>query len=597
MSFLSVCAALVACIVLPGFAFAYGVSGARRPFDLFWQSILFAMLVFTPIVYPAAFAAGRPSLLSVSLPVAACAAGCLLFGRGVLKSGFWNLDRSSVRLAVVCAAWFVLTSRGAALSGDRACDSDVAYFFGMMRELGFETPAKNPELAQAFLTQSGGYWFWYACIQRLSGLGTAPTLWLVGSLLVVVLFASVHRVSFGIWRSEIAAIAGVLCLWVPTEPFWFRLSFGSDLGSRPYKSFARHMAIAWYNGPALVLMLLVLGCVAWLRRSPKDVKPIVVMMVLLVLFPFHHAMYFGVTLCGLLPYVVWAVASRRLPPAVLACFFAWLPFWAAGALWPDLMLRGDPRLTLPLDGFFRDLGTTLVRHALLLPFAALGLFRAKTEGAGILASLFGVLLLPGPWAGSWNRHWQWDPLSLVVALSAGRGIAALVERPVFWQAILSSLWIIPNVALMFMSGPFGAPGSTPGAGDLACRPPAGLIEAATWLRANTAEDAVVAALPASVEGRYVEVYGERRLVFGDALHLDMVDPAPLWRPVEADMHRLFEPRPVEETRSILDRHGVDVVVVSCDESRRCPRIAEALPVRFSAGAIRILAARPSVFSQ
>lgn len=590
-SLVSVLAALVFCIGLPGFAFARGISGARRPLDLFWQSILFAMLVFTPIVYPVAFATGRPSFLSVSLPVVVFAVGCLLLGRGILKDGFWNQSRPSPWLWGACATWFVLTLRGNALSGDRACDSDLAYMFGMVRELAFETPARNPELAGALLTQSSGYWFWYACIQRFSGLATAHTLWLAGSLIAVVLAATMHRVSWTIWRSEVAAIAGVLFMWIPTEPFWLRLLSGDAVGARPYKSFARNLSIAWYDGPALVLMLLVLGSVVWLRRSPKDPKPIIVMMMLLVFFPFHHAMYFGITLCGLLPYVLWAVATQRLPPAVLACFFSWLPFWLAGRIWPELMLRGDPRLTLPLDGYLPDLGKTLVRHALLLPFAFLGLRGAKTEGAGVLASLFGVLLLPGPWAGNWNRHWQWDPLALVLALAAGRGVAFIVERRNVWEASSASLWILPNLALMFMSGPFAPPRSTPGFVDLACRPPGGLIEASTWLRVNSAADARVATLPGSVEGRYVEVYGERRLIFGDALHIDMVDPAPLWRPVETDMRRLFESNTAEALRPILDRHRADFVVIRCHESRSCPPIADLLPVRFRAGEIRVLGAR------
>jgi hypothetical protein len=588
---LAVATALVLCVALPGVAFARGVSGARHPLELFWQSILFSMLAFTPIAYPVAFTFGRPSLLSVSLPVVAFAAACLLFGRRVLRDAFWNEGRPSPSLWIACAAWFAFTLRGTSLSGDGACDSDLAYFFGMMRELGFETPAKNPELAGSLLTQSSGYWFWYACFQRLSGLTTGHTLWLVGSLVAVVLSVSVHRVSRTIWKNEIAATAAVLLLWIPTEPFWFRLLSGRGLFARPFKSFARNLAIAWYDGPALVLMLLALGCVVWLRRSPKDVKPIVVLMVLLVLFPFHHAMYFGITLCGLLPYVLWAVATRRFPRAVLACFVTWLPFWLAGRIWPDLMLRGDPRLTLPLDGFLPDLGTTLLRHSLLLPFAFMALRSAKAEGAGVLASVLGVLLLPGPWAGNWNRHWQWDPLALVLALLAGRGVALVIERRNVWQASLSSLWILPNVVLTFLTGPLAAHGSTPGSAEHVCHPPPGLMDAATWLRTSTRADARVATAPASVEGRYVEAYGERRLVFGDALHLDMVDPAPLWRPVESDMKRLFEATPTTELRSILERHRADFVVVRCDGSGSCPPIADFLPVRFRAGEIRVLGPR------
>src|SRR5262249_18550475 len=156
--------------------------------------------------------------------------------------------------------------------------------------------------------------------------------------------------------------------------------------------FAQSLLIAWYNGPALILMLLVLFAVVRLVRAPDDRKSLAALVALLVLFPFHHAMYFGIVLCGLLPYFAWSVFRRALHPSALVVFFTWIPWRALELLFPGTVLAGDPRLSLELHAILPDLGRTLERHSVLLLFALAGLFAGKPRGRGALLSVIGVLL-------------------------------------------------------------------------------------------------------------------------------------------------------------------------------------------------------------
>jgi hypothetical protein len=597
-----VVAGFTLCIVLPGAAAARWVLGARRPFDLLWQTVLASVLVFTPLTYPAALLAGAPTLAAVAVPSALFAAACFAFGRG--KSPLpWLRAPPSAGLVAAALLWAAACAEAGVLLTSWRCDgdTDVAYFFGMMRELGAATPAANPELASSLLTHSSGYWFWYACLQKFSGLDTQATLWLVGPLLAITVLAVLHRVSHFLWKDDRAALASVLLLLLPTESAWLPrdtplLASG---GARPLESFARSLVIAWYDGPALILMLLVLGCVTWLARAPAARLPLGVAGALLVLFPFHHAMYFGLTLCGLLPYVVYAVLTRRLRPTALLLFASVLPWRALAWAWPRAMLGGDPRFTLDLTTALPDLGTTLLRHAFVLPLALMGLYATRGRGGLALASTLCVTLLPGPWAGEWNRHWQWDPLALLLALYGGAGVSAIVERRHALGVAAAVSWALPNVASLGREGLFHTVLTAQAAPGRGCVGPPELVQAATWLASHTPSGARIATPPASptsltsLEGQYVEVYGGRRLVFGDALHLDMVDTPDKWRPIEADMRRLFQAGTLPEASALLSRHAVDYVVLGCEKAGECPPPGglAALPVVFRSGRFVVLSAR------
>jgi hypothetical protein len=152
---------------------------------------------------------------------------------------------------------------------------------------------------------------------------------------------------------------------------------------------------------------------------------------------------------------------------------------------------------------------------------------------------------------------------------------------------LSLAYLLPSVAAVFMQGLFHRVLFVPDV-RARCIGPPGLLEAARWLRDRSAPDARIATPPGSIEGQYVEVFAGRPLVFGDAIHLDMVDPPERWRPVEADMARLYEPGPAspEEIVAILARRRVDFVV----DGRGTTPLTAMLPVRFRAGDVSVLGA-------
>lgn len=537
-------------------------------------------------------------MVAIAIPLIVFTLACTRVRQPLFDSAFWTATPRSGLLWVSCGLWFLFGTYVFMRIPNWGCrgDTDVAYFFGMMRALRTATPAHNPELAGAFLTHSSGYWFWYACLERITGLDTQQTLFLLGALLAVVILVLVHRLSHLLWQDDIAAIATVLLLWIPSESAWPWIVSRRALESpRPIKTFGDSLLIAWYNGPALILMLLTVGTFVWLVRTPESTKPFVVLLLLLVLFPFHHAMYYGITLCGLAPYFAWAVATRRLPKRAMLCFLTWLPWKALAWAWPQVMLAGDPRFTVGLEDLPRDLFKTLTRHGLLLPLALFGIRRKGAGGTGALLSMVGVLVLPGPWAGPWNRHWQWDPMALSLALFAGAGVGRLVRCRSGLAAVLAALWVAPNVAF-FGKQSYGRIGRRLAVGISRCAGPPGLREAAVWLRDHSPRSTRIATLPASIEGQYVEVYGERPLVFGDALHLDMVDPAVQWRSIEADMARLYQPEVQNELRSILDRHGVGYVLLTCAVDADCPpkssAIGSMLPVVFKSGRVIVLRVLP-----
>src|SRR5262249_25803267 len=148
---------------------------------------------------------------------------------------------------------------------------------------------------------------------------------------------------------------------------------------------------------------------------------------LLVLFTFHHPLYYGMVLCGIAPPILWAVAKGRLDWTALLCFLTWIPWRFFALVWPDAMLIGDPQLTLGASQILPDLGQTALRHLFLLPFALHGIRKARAPGTEALLGLLITVLVPGPWAGPWNRHWQWDPLAICLALFGGAGVAELLR--------------------------------------------------------------------------------------------------------------------------------------------------------------------------
>src|SRR5204863_3863953 len=129
----------------------------------------------------------------------------------------WDGPRPSAATLLLVLLWLCASARAGTLLHDWGCDgdTDVAYFFGMLRELGRRVPAENPELAGAFLTHSSGYWFLYASVQRLSGLGTQGTLWLLGPAIAATLLFVFHRFSRLVYDDERAAALGIRLLFVP----------------------------------------------------------------------------------------------------------------------------------------------------------------------------------------------------------------------------------------------------------------------------------------------------------------------------------------------------------------------------------------------
>jgi hypothetical protein len=585
------------CVVLPGFAAARFLVGTRHPFDLAWQTVLFAVLVFTPLTYPTALLAGAPTLAAVLAPLLAFAALCWALGRRQ-RAQQRPLDASPRWLWAACGLWWLFHLRASVLQS--WCPTgDVPWFVGTVRELASSTPAQNPELYGRLLSLPSGYWFWYACVQRFTGLETKEVLFLLGGFLSVVLLVLVQRVSHLIWRDQLAAIASLVLLVLPCDSGWLRplTTTGPESMGALFESeyFGYTLLISWYHGPALVLLLLVIAAFVLLVRWPQTQAPLAALLLLLVVFPFHHPMYYGVALSGLAPYLLWAVFRKRTLhwPALLA-FLTWLPWKLLSWAWPEAMLQGDVRFTGELTDLLTSAGTTVLRHALLLPLAWFGLRRASVPGIGALASLAVVLFLPGPWAGwnpGWNPHWQWSPLLIVLALFAGAGVAALV-RLGKRHVLLLVLWVLPNVALLPTLHPWNWPiFSLEGSSECPTEP--GLRAAAEWLRKSTPRDATIAAAPSSSEGDYVEMYGARRLAFGRALHFDFADPEADWRPVQKDMARVFEVDHADQLRSILARRRIDYVVLRCPDAANCaarfPALFGLLPQVFRSDEAVILA--------
>lgn len=571
------------CTVIPGLAAAYFLLGERRPAELAWKTPLITCGVFSVLVYPCALIAGRPSWLTILLPVAAFVAGCVILRRPAAPVpapappdrvlwavlGLWALVACTIAVTTL-----VCVDREEARNITHAMD--MAAFIAFIRELSTTTPARNPEMAEVLLTQPAGFWFWYAGIFRLTGIEPQRIYWLIVPVLSLPLLVLVQRISLRLWKDRLAAAVSVALLLVPTDLTWAYhwVTRGTLEGWEPFfEPFSFALAVAWYMGPPLILLALVLfALVTLVDRQPGEPAHEVLpfgLAALMSLQPFFHPVYFLVAVVGTCPIVAWYVLRGRLPRTTLLVFLSWAPFTAMRFLWKSAAINAPfPFGPIPdLEALPYTMQQTFFYHGLVLPIAAAGAYLLLRRGSApgkVIAAFVGTMLVVSVSIIGGNGHWDHNPLSLGMAILGGGALAAVLRRRRIALIVATLIWLVPGLILATREGAIawmirGRPGQA------TCVDPPGHREAAMWVREHTPDDAIIATRGDSLTGRYVLMLGRRSLAFGVEFHMVFAYPPEIFLPVLTDLEALMRAETPAAVDAILARRPWTHVALSCDD--------------------------------
>jgi hypothetical protein len=446
---------------------------------------------------------------------------------------------------------------------------DWAYEVGMITQLR-QFPATHPEAAWTLLKQPWGYWGVYALLVTLTGLRAMTVLKIVSIILAIILLSLIYILCSTFFDSPRIGAWAAFFFATTSEIKWLLKSIVnrrlmlSRMAQGSVQTSGGNLMLAWYNIPALIGSVFVVYFALCFYRNGEKADWIIALVAATIL-PFFHPTFYGMTMGGLVLFILIKRGWKRDLGNWLAFIITIIPFAFVYKILYESSYTPIPLSpVLSLGGIRDNLIWYVAYCGLLIPLALLSVVRAKDKASyiGPFALVPSVLTIT-TYNIADNYHWYYDIHAVWLAVLASIGLVELgkAKTRVYQVGYVALIGftvltvtplarIVPRAIQNYRFPPWFQDSD---------------YDVAKWIRTRTDTEDVFLTVPESSTTLVVEGLAERRVVYGYTMHLRTTEPPDELLLVQTEIRNMFCASDESLVRSLLDKYSVAYVIIGPDE--------------------------------